>query len=100
MKKMLLALLLPVAAFAQNAKEFKVKGTLKLNQPAEWLYLRYMSGDKVVMDSLQPKDGEYKFEGQITEPVLASLTVKYAPQAGEEKKGGSQGTLCTAAFRA
>ena len=86
MKKMLLALLLPVAAFAQNAKEFKVKGTLKLNQPAEWLYLRYMSGDKVVMDSLQPKDGEYKFEGQITEPVLASLTVKYAPQAGEEKQ--------------
>ena len=85
MKKILFFLLLPLAAFSQNGKEFKVKGSLKTTQPADWVYLRYMSGDKPVMDSLQPDKDEYKFEGEITEPGVATLIVKYKLQAGEEK---------------
>jgi peroxiredoxin len=85
MKKLLLVLLLPVAAVAQGGKEFKVKGTLKLARPADWVYLRYTSGDKQVTDSLQPKDGEYKFEGQINEPSLATLMVKYVQQEAEAR---------------
>ncbi len=85
MKKMLLLLLLPVTALAQNGKEFKIKGNLNLNRQADWVYLRYMSGDKSVIDSVQPKNGEYKIEGQISEPVLATLMVKYLPQEGEDK---------------
>jgi peroxiredoxin len=85
MKKMLLLLLLPVTALAQNGKEFKIKGNLNLARQADWVYLRYMSGDKSILDSVQPKNGEYKIEGQINEPVLATLMVKYLPQAGEDK---------------
>ena len=55
MKKLLFALLLPMAAMAQGGKEFKIKGTLKTAKPVDWIYLRYTSGDKQNTDSLQPK---------------------------------------------
>ena len=85
MKKLLILLLLPVSALAQNAKEFKLKGNIKTSQPVDWVYLRYGSGDQLVNDSLQPKDGEYKFEGKVVEPTMAMLSFKYVQQPGQEK---------------
>src|SRR5215213_6065448 len=86
MNKFLFLLFLPVLSFAQPAgKEFKIKGELKLVKPVDWVYLRYSSGDQHVTDSLQPQNGEFKFEGKITEPTLASLSVKFVKQPEEEK---------------
>lgn len=81
--KLFLFLLLPVAGFAQS-KEFKLKGQLNKNKPVEWIYLRYGSGDRLVNDSLRPDNGSYKFEGTITEPMPATLIVKYPKASGEQ----------------
>ncbi len=79
-------MLLPAASFAQTgAKEFKIKGEMKMLKPVDWVYLRYNSGSESVTDSIQLKNGGYKFEGKIAEPTLATLIVKYLPTAGEEK---------------
>src|SRR5688572_17281695 len=85
MKKLLIALLLPLSTLAQSGKEFKIKGSLKTTRPVDWVYLRYGSGDQAVLDSLQPKNGEYKFEGQVNEPLLATLNLKYVQQPGETR---------------
>jgi peroxiredoxin len=86
MNKLILFLLLPFASFAQSAdKEFKIKGDLKLSKPIDWVYLRFVKDGAWVIDSLQPKNGEFKFEGKIPEPTVAMLSVKYVKGAGEEK---------------
>lgn len=86
MNKLFLFLLLPVVSFAQTAtKEFKLKGDLKLTKTPDWIYLRYASGDQNINDSVQPKNGEFKFEGKIAEPTLATLIVKYVKGKDEEK---------------
>ncbi|MGZ3924809.1 MAG: DUF4369 domain-containing protein, partial [Flavisolibacter sp.] len=84
MNKLFLLLLLPVISIAQSPKEFELKGKLNLSKPVDWVYLRYMSGDDNVTDSLQPKNGEFKFKGIITEPVVATLITKFKQQ-GEDK---------------
>jgi peroxiredoxin len=83
MNKLFLLLLLPVISFAQQGKEFKLKGELKLNNPVDMVYLRYNSGDNSVNDSLKVKNGEFKFEGTIAEPTVASLIVKFERASGE-----------------
>jgi peroxiredoxin len=85
MRKLFLLLLLPVVSFAQTPKQFELKGRLSLNKPVEWIYLRYTSGEENRTDSVQPKNGEFKFKGNITEPVVATLLLKFAKQ-GEEKQ--------------
>ncbi|MFL5811121.1 MAG: redoxin domain-containing protein [Flavisolibacter sp.] len=86
MNKLFLFLLLPFASFAQTAgKEFKVKGELKFAKPIDWVYLRYVKEAQNVTDSVQPKNGEFKFEGQIAEPMVATLIVKYAKETGDER---------------
>ncbi|MGZ3939259.1 MAG: redoxin domain-containing protein [Flavisolibacter sp.] len=84
MNKLFLLLLLPVISIAQSPKEFELKGKLNLSKPVDWVYLRYMSGEDNVTDSLQPKNGEFKFKGIITEPVVATLITKFKQQ-GEDK---------------
>lgn len=93
MKKTFFLLLLPFAAFAQTPeKEFKLNGKLSLVKPVEWVYLRYSSGDQFITDSVQPKNGEFDFTGNLTEPTPASLSVKFVTGAGEENvtKDGTQ----------
>jgi peroxiredoxin len=86
MTKWFLFLLLPVSSWAQSAgKEFKLKASLKLNKPVDWVYLRYNSGDNIVTDSTQPKNGTASFEGTVAEPTAATFLVKFARQSAEEK---------------
>jgi peroxiredoxin len=86
MKKILLFLLLPVFAFAQpKPQEFKVKGELKSFKPIDKVYFGYRSGDDYVRDSAEAKDGEFKFEGNIPEPTIASISVKYVKQPGDAR---------------
>jgi peroxiredoxin len=85
MNKLILLLLLPVAGFSQSAKEFKIKGDLDLVKQVDWVYLRYQSNGELVLDSIQPKNGEFKFEGKMAEPTLASLIVKYVKGPADAK---------------
>lgn len=81
MKRAFLLLLIPVISFAQTgSKEFELKGKLDLNKPVDWLYLRYSSGGQYITDSVQPKNGEFKFKGNISEPQDASLIAKFVQQ--------------------
>ena len=78
-------LLLPVISFAQRAKEFELKGKLNLGHPVDWVYLRYISNEQGRTDSVKPKDNEFKIKGFITEPVAATLTVKYKFDPGKKE---------------
>ena len=64
---------------------FKIKGELKSFKPVDKVYFFYRDGDNSQQDSSQLKDGEFKFEGKVSEPTVARLQVKYAKQEGEEK---------------
>jgi peroxiredoxin len=86
MNKLFLLFLFPVSTFAQNSKgEFQLKGKLNLAKPVDWVYLRYSSGDQNITDSVQAKNGEFKFTGNLTEPTVATLVVKFAKQQNQEK---------------
>lgn len=85
MKKLLFLLLVPVFGMAQSTKEFKIKGELTSFKPVDKIFLNYRNGDVSVRDSVQPKDGSFKFEGAIAEPLVATLQVKYLQQPGQEK---------------
>jgi peroxiredoxin len=78
-------LLLPVLSFAQSSKQFEVKGRLDAIKPVDWIYLRYISGEKSITDSIRPKNGEFKFKGNIPEPVVATLIAKFKDQPGGGK---------------
>ncbi len=73
MKKILIALLFPLSVFAQDGKNFELKGKLNLVKQIDWVYISYRNGDEAVQDSVQVKDGSFAFKGKIVEPVLASL---------------------------
>jgi len=88
MKKLLVVLLFPLSALAQGGKEYKIKGTYKTVRPVDKIYLRYTSGEQSVMDSVQPKDGEYKFEGKISEPVVEGCILNMC--SNQEKPGKKQ----------
>jgi len=87
MKSLILFLLAaPLFVVAQtSAQEFKIKGDLKSFKPINKIYLVYRNGDNSVRDSFETKDGSFKFEGKVAEPLVAMLQVKYLQQAGEEK---------------
>ncbi|HEU4634123.1 MAG TPA: TlpA disulfide reductase family protein [Flavisolibacter sp.] len=85
MKRLLVLLLVPVFAMAQSPKEFKLKGELTSFQPIDKIFLNYRNGDVGVRDSVETKDGSFKFEGTIAEPLVATLQVKYVLQPGQEK---------------
>jgi peroxiredoxin len=84
MNKFFFLLLLPVLSIAQSPKEFELKGQLNLVKPVDWVYLRYVSGEENITDSVQPKNGAFKFKGNITEPVVASFIIKFKQQADEK----------------
>jgi peroxiredoxin len=86
MKKLLFLLLIPVAAFVlPPLKEMKVSGKLKLTKPVDQVYLSYRTTDGTVSDSVRVEDGEFSFNGRIAEPVLATLSVKFQLEPGQNK---------------
>lgn len=78
-------MVLPVLSFAQSAKQFELKGRLNKTEPVEWIYLRYISGEESRTDSAQPKNGEFAFKGNISEPVVATLVAKFKDGPGGAK---------------
>jgi peroxiredoxin len=83
-RKSLLFVLLGVAltGTAQTEKSFSVKGLLKnISLPVQKVFLSYRVGDKSMIDSVVPADNTYTFSGKLAEPTVASLRVRYAPDA-------------------
>src|SRR5438270_12994464 len=86
MKYLFLLAFIPVLSFAQpSAKEFQLKGNLKLTRAVDWVYLRYRPADETIVDSVQPVNGSFLFKGTLTEPVMANLVVKYVKQPGDTR---------------
>ena len=83
MNKVLFLLILPVFSLAQSAKDFELKGKLNLEKPVDWVYLRYVSGEEGITDSVQPSNGEFKFKGKISEPVVGTLITKFKQQGAD-----------------
>ncbi len=78
MKKLLFLFAIPVLAFIDPPlKDVKIKGTLQLAKPAQWVYLSYRAGDAMVNDSVQLDNGKFKLETKIAEPILATFSVRY-----------------------
>jgi peroxiredoxin len=76
MKRLLFLLMVPVSLFAQEGKEVKIKGKLKTTKPVNKVMVTFRAGDVVVNDSVEVKDGEFKYSRKIIEPVLASVNFK------------------------
>jgi hypothetical protein len=86
MKKVLLLLAIPALAFiAPPRDEMKVKGSMKLLKPVEWVYLSYRTSNGAVNDSVRLTNDEFSFEAKIVEPVLATLAVKFKSEPDEKR---------------
>jgi peroxiredoxin len=84
MKKLVIALLV-LASFAANAQEaqnFTVSGTLQnISLPVNKVYYSYRVDGVTVRDSVAPTDGKYSFSGKTSEPIMATLFVRYKNDA-------------------
>ena len=84
MKKLVIALLV-LASFAANAQEaqnFTVSGTLQnISLPVNKVYYSYRVDGVTVRDSVAPTDGKYSFSGKTSEPIMATIFVRYKNDA-------------------
>ena len=80
-----------VAAQANTNSRFIISGKLKkMKDTAEWVYLYYIEGNNRITDSAQVQKGKYRFTGEISEPVLSRLRVKYKTGLTEEEMHASE----------
>ena len=84
MKKLVFALcvLASFVANAQEAQNFTVSGTLQnISLPVNKVYYSYRVDGVTVRDSVAPTDGKYSFSGKTSEPIMATLFVRYKNDA-------------------
>lgn len=89
MKKILLAILFlfPLLSFTQDkGKPFSIKGQIKNIDKVDWVYLTYRADGEWKTDSTQPKEGYYNFKGNLVEPLVANLRIKYQADPNGDKK--------------
>lgn len=74
--------LVSLSAQAQTTTNFTISGTATIgNLYVAKVYLQYQSEGNNTMDSSDFVNGKYSFKGNISEPVLARIRVKYSPDA-------------------
>lgn len=74
--------LVSLSAQAQTTSNFTISGTATTgNLSVAKVYLQYQSEGNNTMDSSDFVNGKYSFKGNISEPVLARIRVKYLPDA-------------------
>jgi len=72
------------SAFGQSSK-FTVTGDVAaLKAPADWVYISYYINDRHITDSAPVRQNNYYFSGNLAEPVLARLRVKYKAIAANQ----------------
>jgi len=70
----LIALLFPVAVFAQDIT-FNIKGKLDAVEAGSKLFLQYRKGTELINDSVAINKGSFQLNGVISEPTRATLTI-------------------------
>ena len=87
MKHLLLlgaGLVLAAQTYAQQ--QFTLKGNVtKAGEPIDWVYLSYAVNGERKFDSVQVKDGEYSFSGQLNTATMGNIRAKY-PAGSESSK--------------
>jgi peroxiredoxin len=76
MKKLLILALLPLSAFGQQAKEAKIKGKINTTRKIEKVMISYRAGDESINDSVELKEGDFKYVTKLVEPTLATFNFK------------------------
>ncbi|HRO46150.1 TlpA disulfide reductase family protein [Agriterribacter sp.] len=67
-----------IAAQTNTGSRFTLSGKLKkMKNTAAWVYLYYVADNNRIADSAQVEKNRYRFTGNISEPVLSRLSVKY-----------------------
>ncbi|MBK8953057.1 MAG: AhpC/TSA family protein [Chitinophagaceae bacterium] len=96
----LLAFFLPLLAMGQEKpQKFSMKGNFRnLKYQPDWIYLQYRNGDEWKTDSVQPKKSKYSFGGEVTEPTLARIRVKYKLDEAGKTVSLAQGRDIAAVF--
>ena len=76
----LIAAMLPLSLLSQKNEKFKLSGKFK-NAPADInkIFFSYTAGDERVTDSMELKNGKFRFSGKLAEPTLAQVRVSYKP---------------------
>ena len=78
MKKFIFLLAIPFVAFlTPSLNEMTIKGTLQFSEPAEIVFLSYRTVDERITDSVVVKNGKFEFNSKVTEPTLATLSVRF-----------------------
>lgn len=75
-----LCILAPFFTMAQTGatRSFTISGKLKkMGDTAAWVYLYYVAENNRATDSAEVRNGKYRLTGNINEPVLSRLSVKY-----------------------
>lgn len=91
MRKLLVAIfaVASVTSFGQLAEPFTLKGSIKnFSHPVEKVIISYRSAGKTTVDSVALKDGSFRFEGRIVEPVRAQLIAKPVSTPDAPKRVG------------
>ena len=78
MKKFIFLLVIPIVAFlTPSLNEMTIKGTLQFSEPAEIVFLSYRTVTERVNDSVVVKNGKFEINSKVTEPTLATLSVRF-----------------------
>lgn len=87
MKKLSWLFFLPLLSFISVPKEPKVqlRGKMHFTQPVEMVFLTYRVGDNRISDSTELKNGKFIFRSILSEPTLATLSIRFKP-ADEKAK--------------
>ncbi len=67
-----------ITAQTHTKSNFTISGKLKkMKDTAAWVYLYYVTDNNRITDSAQVQKGRYRITGNISEPALSRLSVKY-----------------------
>ncbi len=78
MKKFIFLLAIPFVAFlTPSLNEMTIKGTMQFAEPAEIVFLSYRTVDERITDSVVVKNGKFEINSKVTEPTLATLSVRF-----------------------
>src|SRR5258705_1885462 len=81
----LLFALLTFVFLSATAQKVTLKGKMQFDRPVRMIFLSFSGGEDRITDSTKLVAGKFEFEEKITEPVIASLIVRFEPVTGEER---------------
>ena len=86
MKNILFFFTLTAFAFTSSTgQKVNISGTMHFSKPVQMVYLTFRSGDERITDSTKLNNEKFHFTEKISEPTFASLMVRFAPNAEEQR---------------